>query len=257
MERKLKTLFIIGVLVFVSGLPARTRDLMPYFEQESWLAYAAFGGPFSEESKAKIIRIRDDNFRFASIDPSFAMRDMVAIWHLCSLITGSPPSCPGPGVPAPTVSSLDAKRVRILELLAGEAQAVLKHIPEHVRYRFPILVLGTRGEGVLKMPLPELSGELAVSRRATRRFNERLPLSARDVRENALPPYVLMAGQAECLAGREVIVDRLTAERIAEDIKPFLRPNINRFADWKLLRRQITSENLTDVLAAMVQAGTL
>ena len=63
-----------------SPTPAEARSLMPYFEQESWLAYAAFAADRSSTVMENVIRIRDDNYRFIEFDPSFAIRTALALY---------------------------------------------------------------------------------------------------------------------------------------------------------------------------------
>lgn len=221
---------------------AEARSLMPYFEQESWLAYAVFVPERGSAVMENVIRIRDDNYRFAEIDPSFAIRTVLADWIIAEYLAGN------------------GLEVALLDALAQEVKATVRLIPQNVLYRMPVLVLTESGVEVLKQLLPSLRNELPVSAIATKRWNSRLPLSAADIAVNAIPPYVIRTqSHGTLLEFRELSADRQMAAVIAERILD-LRKTVAAFADDNahagFQKAEKTSRiDLTEALLKVVMVG--
>jgi len=227
-----------------SPTPAEARSLMPYFEQESWLAYAAFAADRSSTVMENVIRIRDDNYRFIEIDPSFAIRTALADWIIVKFLTGN------------------GSELALLETLNQEIKATVKLIPKNTIYRMPVLVLSDAGVAVLKQPLPALRDELPVSAIATRRWNSRLPLAAIDVAANAIPPYVICAqaqgsARAPLLEFRELSADRSMVVGIAEYTMNLAKTAATDDRDHAGFQKaeKVSRANLTETLLKVVMAG--
>lgn len=255
-------LWVLAAALAATGVSAEPRHLMPCFEQECTLAYAALSAVRSPEVDKKLIGVRDDNYRFMRIDSSFAMRNILAVWLLSQRVRGYaagplyplPPEPPGPIEAATSVG----RRMRILEILAREAEEAKGFVAKGAAYRMPVLVLGDRGELELTEPLGAVAGELPVSRRATARWNDRLPLYGPDVAEAAVPPYVITSGEGKNLSCGAVVVTRDLAEAIERHLRSFRNATRALGSDErKVLRREITPENLTQVLLAMMENGEM
>mgnify|MGYP000846017526 FL=1 len=216
---------VVLVASIVNPAPAEARSLMPFFEQESWLAYAVFAPERGSAIMEKVIRIRDDNCRFAEIDPSFAIRTVLADWIIAEYLAGN---CAGPlfaddagvsNASSQNSDAPDAAEVALLEVLAREVRATVRLIPQDALYRMPVLMLTESGVAVLKQLLPALRNELPISAIATKRWNNRLPLAAVDIAANAIAPYVIRAqSHGTLLEFRELSGDRHMALGIAERI---------------------------------------
>lgn len=254
--------FALVALFFAAAVQSESRQLTPFFEQESVLAYSGLADTRSADGITRMVRVRDDNFRFVDIDPSFGMRNILAVWFLSEWTRGRTdgPLCPPPEEPDTRIlkTGSTGQRIRILEILSREAKKAASRIPGGAAYRMPVLIIGDKGGNELKEPLAFLAGELPVSRRATVRWNDRLPLYGPDVAEVAIPPYVISSGEGKRISFAQIIITRELADTIARHLEPF------RYATRALspqeraaLRRGITPENLTDVLLAMAAGGEL
>lgn len=262
MKKAARMTVLLACILTLSEKSAGARDLMRFFEQESWLAYGAFAQVHTAEMKAGLVQVREDNYRFTGLDPSFAMRNIIAVWELSEIIRGK---SGGPIYPtfagirdqeAPTDVS-DASG-RILALLSAEARQSLRHIPDGASYRLTVLVASAEGEPVLEKGLAPLAGELAVSVQATNRFNARLPLSGVDVAANAVAPYVIAQGPGNLISHREFTVNRELAVRIVSIMSAYCRASgKTSLATRRSLRKVITHESLTAYLQAMVAKGEL
>lgn len=225
---------------FASPTPAEARSLMPYFEQESWLAYAVFAAERSSTVMENVIRIRDDNYQFIEIDPSFAIRTVLADWIIAEYLAGK------------------GADLALLKTLNQEVKTTVKLIPKNVLYRMPVLVLSESGVEVLKQPLPALRNELPVSAIATRRWNSRLPLAAVDVAVNTIPPYVICTQTDGILLDfRELSADRQLAVGIAEHILDLERTAATDARDHAGFQKaeKVSRTDLTETLLKVVMAG--
>lgn len=224
--------------------PAEARSLMPYFEQESWLAYAVFAPERGSTVMENVIRIRDDNYRFAEIDPSFAIRTVLADSIIAEYLADTD----------------NGSEVALLDALAQEVKATARLIPQNALYRMPVLVLTESGVEVLQQLLPSLRNELPVSAIATKRWNSRLPLAAADIAVNAIPPYVIRAqSDGTLLEFRELSADRQMAAVIAERITILGKTaaasaDDNAHAGFQKAEK-VSRIDLTEVLLKVVMAG--
>lgn len=239
---------VLAAAMIASPTAAEARSLMPYFEQESWLAYAVFAAERDSTVLENIIRIRDDNYRFIKVDPSFAIRTVLADWIIAEHVAGK-------------CVADNGLELALLETLSKEVKAAVKLIPKKVLYRMPVLVLSNSGVEVLKQLLPALRNELPVSAIATRRWNSRLPLAAVDVAANAIAPYVICAqnhGTSSLLLDfRELSADRKMAEEIAEymlDLTKTAATNVRSHAGFQKMNK-VQREDLTEALLEVVMTG--
>ena len=249
--RKLALITFMAILCAVCVFPAAAaRDLMPYLEQEAWLAYAAYAPELQPVVIRKLINIRDDNYAFADIDPSFAMRNVLAIWWLAAAVTDDPISIADydKETTLAKVDTLNGIKKRILEVLAEEAARMTKYIPAGMQYRMPIMVFGDFPEKEIKQPLTDLIGEHALSKAATDRWNRRLPIAAVDIKDNVIPPYVLAIGSGDGISYKAVIANRALAEALAKRLAIYKNLTGNLTNEEKAMLKQITATNLTETL---------
>ena len=242
--RKLVLITIVAMLCAICVFPAAAaRDLMPYLEQEAWLAYAAYAPELPSVVIKKLIAIRDDNYSFGDIDPSFAMR-------LAAAVIKDPISIADyeKDEALAKTETLSAIEKRILEVLAIEADLMKKQIPAGLQYRMPIMVYGDFAETEITQPLIDLIGEHALSKAAAERWNRRLPITAIDIRDNVVPPYVLAIGAGDGISYREVIANRALAEALAKRLSIYKNLTSKLTKEEKAMLKQINSETLTDIL---------
>lgn len=262
MKRAVYLLVFLACILTLAEKGAGARDLTRFFEQESWLAYGAFAQVHTAEMKSGLIQVREDNYRFAGLDPSFAMRNIIAVWELSEIVRGKSggpiyPASTGTSDREPPISAGDA-RARILEFLYTEAQQSVHHIPDGASYRMTVLMVSEEGEPVLERGLVQLAGELPVSVQATNRFNARLPLSGVDVAANAVAPYVITQGSGNRISYRELTVNRELALKIVAAMTAYRRAfSKTRLNTPRSVRQSITREGLTAYLQAMVAKGEL
>jgi hypothetical protein len=249
--RKLALITFIAILCAVCILPAAAaRDLMPYMEQEAWLAYATYAPELQSVIVKKLIDIRDDNYAFADIDPSFAMRNVIAVWRLAAAVAKDPISVSdydkdATMAKAETLSPIEK---RILEVLADEINLMKKQIPDGLQYRMPIMIYGDVPETAITRPLTDLIGEHALSKAAAERWNRRLPITANDIRDYVVPPYVLAIGTGTGLSYKEVIVNRTLAEALAKRLAIYKNLTGKLTNTEKAMLKNINSKTLTDTL---------
>lgn len=262
MKRAVYLLVFLACMLTLPEKRAGARDLTRFFEQESWLAYGAFAQVHTAEMKSGLIQVREDNYRFAGLDPSFAMRNIIAVWELSEIVRGKsggpiyPASAGTSGRGAPAGSS-DA-RARILALLYTEARQSVRHIPDGVNYRMTVLMVSEEGEPILERGMEQLAGELLVSVQATNRFNARLPLSGVDVAANAVAPYVIEQEPGDRISYRELTVNRGLALKIVDVMSAYCRESRKAsLTTPRSVRQSITREGLTAYLLAMVAKGEL
>jgi hypothetical protein len=249
--RKLVLITIVAMLCAICVFPAAAaRDLMPYLEQEAWLAYAAYAPELPSVVIKKLIAIRDDNYSFGDIDPSFAMRNVIAVWRLAAAVIKDPISIADyeKDEALAKTETLSAIEKRILEVLAIEADLMKKQIPAGLQYRMPIMVYGDFAETEITQPLIDLIGEHALSKAAAERWNRRLPITAIDIRDNVVPPYVLAIGAGDGISYREVIANRALAEALAKRLSIYKNLTSKLTKEEKAMLKQINSETLTDIL---------
>jgi hypothetical protein len=249
--RKLALVTLLAILCVVCVFPAAAaRDLMPFLEQEAWLAYAAYAPELQSVVVKKLIDIRDDNYAFGDIDPSFAMRNVIAVWRLAAAVTKDPISIADYEKDAALAKTetLSAIEKRILEVLAIEADLMKKQVPAGLQYRMPIMVYGDVTETEITQPLIDLIGEHALSKAAADRWNRRLPIAAVDIKDNVIPPYVLAIGAGTGLSYKEVIVNRALAEALAKRLAIYKNLTGKLTKEEKAMLNQITATNLTETL---------
>lgn len=262
MKRAAYLLVFLACILTLPGKTAGARDLARFFEQESWLAYGAFAQVHTAAMKSGLIQAREDNYRFVGLDPSFALRNIIAVWELSEVVRGKSggplyPASSGPSDREPAISAGDACP-RILELLYIEAQQSVRHIPDDANYRMTVLVVSEEGGPVLERGLVPLAGELPVSVQATNRFNARLPLSGVDVAANAVAPYVIAQGPGNRISYRELTANKEMALRIVTAMSEYCREfGKTSLATRRSLRQRITREGLTAYLQAMLARGEL
>ncbi len=123
-----------------------------------------------------------------------------------------------------------------------------KQIPAGLQYRMPIMVYGDFAETEITQPLIDLIGEHALSKAAAERWNRRLPITAIDIRDNVVPPYVLAIGAGDGISYREVIANRALAETLAKRLAIYENLTGNLTKEEKAMLKQITATNLTETL---------
>lgn len=254
--RKLVLITIAAILCAVCVFPAvAARDLMPYLEQEAWLAYAAYAPELPPVVIKKLIDIRDDNYAFGDIDPSFAMRNVLAVWRLAAAITKDPVSITDydKETELAKVETLNGIEKRMLEVLADEAELMKKQIPAGMQYRMPIMVYGDFAETEITQPLIDLIGEHVLSKAAADRWNRRLPIAAADIKDNVIPPYVLAIGSGDGISYKEVIANRALAEALAKRLSIYKNLTGKLTKEEKAMLKQINSRTLTDTLRSTFQ----
>lgn len=253
MKRLIVAILVLVIAGFVTAVPADAgRDLMDFYQQESWLAYAVFSPSVPIPAALKLIDVRDDNYLFGSIDSSFAMRNAVAVWRLSALVAGEALPLDGDVRELrERAAVLSPIKQRVLELLADEAAELYRHIPKGVQYRLTILALGDYPDMELVEPLAELPGEHLVSKQSMTRWNKRLPLSAADVRENAVAPYVVVTGEGIGIRGLQIVVNRSLSEKIVHVLGAYRGLTERLSGDQRKALLEITSKNLTGTLKGL------
>ena len=249
--RKLVLVTLAAMLCAACVFPAMAaRDLMPYLEQEAWLAYAAYAPELPSVVIKKLIDIRDDNYAFGKIDPSFALRNAVAVWRLAAAIIKDPLDLTDydKNSALAKVEALSGIEKRMLEVLADEAELMKKQIPAGMQYRMPIMAFGDFPEKEIRQPLADLIGEHALSKAATERWNRRLPIAASDIKDNVIPPYVLSIGSGNGISYKEVVANRTFAEALAKRLSIYKNLTGKLTKDEKVMLKQINSETLTETL---------
>ena len=249
--RKLALITFVAILCAVCVFPATAaRDLMSYLEQEAWLAYAAYAPELQSVVIKKLIDIREDNYAFGDIDPSFAMRNVLAVWRLAAAVIKDPVSIADYNKETELVKTetLSAIEKRILEVLAEEINHMKKQIPAGLQYRMPIMVYGDFAETEITQPLIDLIGEHVLSKAAADRWNRRLPIAAADIKDNVIPPYVLAIGSGDGISYKEVIANRALAEALAKRLSIYKNLTSKLTKEEKAMLKQINSETLTDIL---------